>query len=249
MGDRTKKSARDLVRPSLPAMDRREWLSATILASGTLLCGLDLLFSPQSSARSQDDPFAGAKLLGTVEFTGEGKPPMDQPVGEELDGRLFTDLSGITPENSVIPTDKFYIRTRASRLLDLSKPWVIRLGRPDQPVNISMQDLVREAQPQGLHLMECAGNSLSAHFGMIGVADWTGVPMAKVLDRVPGSSRDSRVFISGFDTYATKTVTSVPGASWVFTPNGLQAAGAFLATRMNGKPLTRDHGAPVRRHL
>jgi hypothetical protein len=61
-----------------------------------------------------------------------------------------------------------------------------------------------------------------------------------------GSGRDSRVLISGFDIYATKTVTSVPGASWIFAPNDLHAAGAFLATQMNSKPLTRDHGDPVR---
>jgi DMSO/TMAO reductase YedYZ molybdopterin-dependent catalytic subunit len=37
---------------------------------------------------------------------------------------------------------------------------------------------------------------------------------------------------------------SVPGASWIFTRD--QLAAAFLAVRMNGEPLARDHGAPVR---
>ena len=34
------------------------------------------------------------------------------------------------------------------------------------------------------------------------------------------------------------------GASWIFTRDQLD--GALLAIRMNGAPLTRDHGAPVR---
>jgi len=52
--------------------------------------------------------------------------------------------------------------------------------------------------------------------------------------------------ITGFDHYATKSTTSVPGAGWVFSIDELKAAEAFLATEMNGKPLTADHGAPVR---
>jgi DMSO/TMAO reductase YedYZ molybdopterin-dependent catalytic subunit len=56
----------------------------------------------------------------------------------------------------------------------------------------------------------------------------------------------TRAVISGFDQYATESTTPAPGASWVFTPEELKASGAFLATEMNGKPLTADHGAPVR---
>ncbi|MCY3787768.1 MAG: molybdopterin-dependent oxidoreductase, partial [Gemmatimonadetes bacterium] len=38
----------------------------------------------------------------------------------------------------------------------------------------------------------------------------------------------------------------IPGASWVFTFAELEKYGAFLATEMNGEPLPRDHGFPVR---
>jgi DMSO/TMAO reductase YedYZ molybdopterin-dependent catalytic subunit len=42
----------------------------------------------------------------------------------------------------------------------------------------------------------------------------------------------------------TPSRTSAPGASWIFTRDELQRA--LLAVRMNGAPLTRDHGFPVR---
>jgi DMSO/TMAO reductase YedYZ molybdopterin-dependent catalytic subunit len=42
------------------------------------------------------------------------------------------------------------------------------------------------------------------------------------------------------------SASSVPGASWIFTAQELRKAGAFLATELNGQPLSRDHGAPVR---
>jgi len=41
-------------------------------------------------------------------------------------------------------------------------------------------------------------------------------------------------------------MTSVPGASWIFSQDELFASVAFLATKMNGQPLSVDHGAPVR---
>jgi hypothetical protein len=53
------------------------------------------------------------------------------------------------------------------------------------------------------------------------------------------------VIVSGVD-HESGSVTSAPGASWVFTMRQLVDARAFLATAMNGDPLPPDHGAPVR---
>jgi DMSO/TMAO reductase YedYZ molybdopterin-dependent catalytic subunit len=36
------------------------------------------------------------------------------------------------------------------------------------------------------------------------------------------------------------------GASWIFTRDQLESSGAFLATEMNGAPLSPDHGFPIR---
>ena len=48
---------------------------------------------------------AGGTLLAVVPFSEEGNPPMGEPIGRELDGRLFTDLSTLTPEN---PNGSFF---------------------------------------------------------------------------------------------------------------------------------------------
>jgi hypothetical protein len=77
------------------------------------------------------------------------------------------------------------------------------------------------------------------------VADWAGAPIADVLEeRV--KPRSSGVMVSGFDEYPAKSATSIAGADWIFSLEELKAAKAFLATEMNGTPLTQDHGAPVR---
>jgi DMSO/TMAO reductase YedYZ molybdopterin-dependent catalytic subunit len=186
-------------------------------------------------------------MVGVVEFSEEAPVPMGEAFGAELDGRLYTDLSKLTAENSIIPVEQFYIRTRASKLLENTKPWEIQLGGlVEQPFAIPIPDLKKMSSPMGLHLMECAGNTRNAHFGMISVASWRGATLADIFERAKAKPDAKRVLISGFDTYTAKSASSVPGASWVFTVEELKNAGAFLATEMNGTPLTRDHGAPVR---
>jgi hypothetical protein len=98
----------------------------------------------------------------------------------------------------------------------------------------------------GLHVMECAGNVRLTRFGLISAGDWAGVRLTDILKGMKPNSAGTRVLISGFDRYSRESKTSVPGASWVFSLEEIKTARAFLATELNGQPLTRDHGAPVR---
>jgi DMSO/TMAO reductase YedYZ molybdopterin-dependent catalytic subunit len=228
-------------------MPRREFLKVSLIAGGTLLLGFDRISCVEPSRGEEKDPFQGGTQLGLVDFVGESRAPLDTVLGTDLDGRLFTDLSTMSLKDPITPTDKFYIRTRASELLEDEKPWLIRLGGLiEQPLNLTLDQLKSMVRPAGLHLMECAGNVRATRFGMLSVADWAGAPLSKVLDIVKIKPRANRVLISGFDRYSTRSVSSTPGASWVFTLEELNSSKAFLATEMNGQPLSRDHGAPVR---
>ncbi len=172
---------------------------------------------------------------------------MGEPIGTELDGRLFTDLSTLTPEHPVTPTKHFFVRTRASKLLDTSPRWTIQVGGLiSKPISIPANSLAARARPAGVHLMECSGNTRAAHFGMMSAAEWDGVPLQEVLESIKPKVPGARVLVSGFDQYKSEPMTSVPGASWIFSLDQLVSAGAFLATKMNGQPLSPDHGAPVR---
>jgi DMSO/TMAO reductase YedYZ molybdopterin-dependent catalytic subunit len=229
-------------------------LSALSVAGGGICLGLDKILLPSPLLAQARNSFAGGEMLGVVPFAREGRPPMDTPVGEELDGRLYTDLSSITPEQPVPPLEHFYLRTRASALLkDTDVQSIEMRGLVGTPVRISANDLRAKARPMGRHLMECAGNTREGRFGLISVADWTGIPLAEALERLPGSNdhkgpheSDARILVSGFDSYASQSVSSTPGASWIFSREDIRATGAFLATEMDGQPLTRDHGAPLR---
>lgn len=217
------------------------------LASGVLLGGFDNVPWQKVAVGQEPDPFSKGKQLGTVDFVYEGPVQMDTVVGAELDGRLYTDLSRLTLQNAVTPTDRFYLRTRASKLLPDARSWQVSVdGLVEQPVSLPIETLNSMSKPMGLHLIECAGNTRFVRFGMISVANWAGVPLSEVLVKAKLKARATRVRISGFDQYATLSTTSVPGASWVFSLEELQTAGALLATKMNDHPLTKDHGAPVR---
>jgi DMSO/TMAO reductase YedYZ molybdopterin-dependent catalytic subunit len=237
-----------------PYPTRREWLAATILASGAVFLGAESICTAVTSRSSRFaqldtfplDGFSGGKMLGIEGFVDEPRVPMDSILGAELDGRLYTDLSSLTNEQAVTPTEKFYIRTRASKLLDTSKPWSLNIGHAENQKGITMQQILRDTVPQRVHLMECAGNTKAAHFGMISAANWEGVPISKLSEWLPIKNGAARILISGFDTYSTGSTSSVAGASWIFSWDDLLTANAFLATKMNGQPLTLDHGAPVR---
>ena len=226
---------------------RREFLQAAFFAGGPLLVGFDKLSGLEVPWWQEKDSFQGGKKLGLLDFAGESRAPLNTVLGTELDGRLFSDISGLTPENPVTPTEKFYIRTLASQLLEHEKPWLIKLGGlVEKPLSLTLEDLKSRVKPMGLHLMECAGNARAVHFGMLSVADWAGAPVSEVLDTVRLKPQATRVLISGFDRYLGRSATSIPGADWVFTLEELKSSKAFLAIEMNGQPLPKDHGAPVR---
>jgi DMSO/TMAO reductase YedYZ molybdopterin-dependent catalytic subunit len=227
---------------------RREMLKTSLAAGGATLLGFGDLRLPALGNGARGDAVPEGRYLGLVEYVGEGLIPMETPMGAGLDGRLYTDLSNVTPDHPVTPNEKFYLRTRASELLDDRKPWAIKVTGPLKrpPVEIGMPALRKMSRSAGSHLMECSGNVRFAHFGMLSVADWAGVGVSEILESAKIDKAASRVLISGFDRYPIPSSTSEPGASWIFTVDDLNSSKAFFATEMNGSSLTKDHGAPVR---
>jgi DMSO/TMAO reductase YedYZ molybdopterin-dependent catalytic subunit len=228
-------------------LTRRAVLRGSLLTCGSLLAGFEKFPGQELQKSGVEEPFRNGRKLGVLQFTGEATVPMGKAFGAELDQRLYTDLSRLAPGNALTPAEEFYIRTGASQLLDTAKLSSIAVGGlVQQPFELSVAELAKQAKPMGPHLMECAGNIRAVHFGMMSVADWAGIPVSAIIEGVKLKSGASRVLISGFDTYAAPSSSSVPGASWIFTLEELRSARAFLATEMDGQPLTADHGAPVR---
>jgi DMSO/TMAO reductase YedYZ molybdopterin-dependent catalytic subunit len=103
----------------------------------------------------------------------------------------------------------------------------------------------RDARSLGAHLIECSGNTDPDNFGLMSVADWHGVPLSEVLNAMPRPRDASAVLVNGLDD-PHPSRSSHPGASWIVPLEAVTRTGAFLAVGVNGEPLPRDHGAPLR---
>ena len=215
-------------------ISRRDFLSTALFAS----------------AVGRLQPPSGGRLVDVVSFGSPGAPttPLNRLLGAGLDARLFTDLSGIAADSLVTPTDRFFVRTATPATLPEPGAWTIDFGgliEPSPPLTMTALDGL--GRGSGRFLIECAGNADPNNYGLISVADWNGVPLNAVLDRLHPTAAAHRVLVSGFDVENTPqqtSRTSLPGASWIFSRDDLRRA--LLATQMNSAPLPREHGAPVR---
>jgi DMSO/TMAO reductase YedYZ molybdopterin-dependent catalytic subunit len=195
--------------PSVPVLSRRSFLAAALLA-------------PHLARQSSADRFITTVPLGTP---GVAAPPFGRLLGAGLDARLFTELSQLGDPRSAIPNpqsairspqsetlvtpnDRFFVRTAFPSTLQTTDSWRIRVGGLAQtPVDLDLRDLERQAAPGGRSLMECSGNADQTNYGLMSVADWDGVPLAAILDRMRPAAGASRVLISGVDDEATPSRT------------------------------------------
>jgi DMSO/TMAO reductase YedYZ molybdopterin-dependent catalytic subunit len=154
-------------------------------------------------------------------------------------------VEGRSPQSALVtPNDSFFVRTAFPSTLTRTDPWSIRVGGlVDKPVDINLRDLEAQIGPSQRVLLECSGNADQSNYGLMSAADWEGIPLAAVVERMR-PARGARILVSGVDDDSRKWRTSIAGASWIFSRDDLQRA--VLAVRMNGAPLPRDHGAPVR---
>ncbi len=213
-------------------MRRRDFLAAALLFPS--------LRQPPAARFAGTLPLGNPSALRTT--------PLGALLGSGLSARLFTDLSTLSPDDPatlVTPNDKFFVRTAAPRALPDPQAWTMAIVGPgESPVTLPLAEAARQAQPFGPLVMECSGNADPANYGLLSAARWDGIPLLSLVDRVRPPAAPHRILVAGIDDPDDPGRTSVPGASWIFTRD--QLSRAFLATGMNGAPLPRDHGAPVR---
>ena len=234
------------------AFTRRGFLHRALHAGAALAIGCGPArgdgMDPDDDAVCKD-PLASGELVRTLRFADENQVEYDQRWQRGWDGGLTADLSALTPDNLLMPNERFFIRTTAPDHLDPAGSWSIRVrGLVEDDMTLSMEDLEPLVGPRGSFVLECSGNRGSG-FGLMSAASWEGILIKDLLKMVSPTPAATRLLVSGFDEPSVPSSHSTRGASWIFSFDELLEAGAFLATRMNEEALAPDHGAPVRLYI
>jgi DMSO/TMAO reductase YedYZ molybdopterin-dependent catalytic subunit len=172
-----------------------------------------------------------------------------------------------SPENSEMPLESVHGWVTPNRLffvrnhfeepsIDLAD-WRLHIaGCVEQPVELTWEDIAALPQRSVFATVECAGNGRSLlrerapgvqwGSGAIGHAEWTGVPLASVLERVDLRPETREILFEGADR-GTEPDRPEP----MHFARSLPLAKALhpdtlLAYRMNGELLTPNHGFPLR---
>lgn len=162
----------------------------------------------------------------------------------------------------VTPVESFFIRSHGNTPeINASSYRLSVEGSVETPLTLTLADLGRFEQHAVTATLTCAGNRRSEHSrikpvkgvqwreGAIGNAKWRGARLSDLLKKAGVRDSAKHVWFEGLDAVEDGGKTFAFGGSIPLEKALLDrdaAPGALLATAMNDKPLTADHGFPVR---
>jgi DMSO/TMAO reductase YedYZ molybdopterin-dependent catalytic subunit len=157
----------------------------------------------------------------------------------------------------VMPNARFYVRNHFQAPTIDASTWRLEVaGLVERPLALSLRELSRMPSEARVVTLECAGNGRHSlnppvegeawRLGAVSTAEWTGVPLAEVLDRASILPGAREVVFRGADR---GTMEGRPGPVHFERSLPLDTAResqAVLAYAMNGEALPVQHGYPVR---
>ncbi|MEN3282628.1 MAG: hypothetical protein V7607_3768 [Solirubrobacteraceae bacterium] len=245
--ERTRAEQRRWRTARSPGMSRRELL-ALAAASAPILAGVGGLARPARARGAQ----AASPIVKPL------PPEWFVNFGSNAEMRWDAAID----QGYTIANERFFVRDHTSTPTIDPATWSLRVfgsGLRGGPLELTYDDLERLPRRSITSFVECAGNGRSLFagqqgtpaagtqwgLGAIGVARWTGVPLAAVLERA-GVRRDAvDVMPHGLDP---TVVTNGVDQGHVRRPLPIAKAwrDALLAFEMNGETLPPDHGFPAR---
>ncbi len=225
-------------------MSRRRFL-ALMLAGGAAAvlaaCQEEVPAWPRSSDGSQPR-LAPLVYKDTEPFFDHGRAGLEARL-EMIEGLLT-------------PTEFFFVRNN-SRSVDVSlDDWSLKIeGAVEQPHELRFDDLLKFPTRKLVSYLECAGNQRVMFDrlqgrraegtqwgrGAVGNAEWQGVSLADVLTLTGASQEAAGVLLIGLDVGSPER-----GFRRFLPMERALHPDTILAYAMNGAPLARDHGFPLR---
>ena len=188
------------------------------------------------------------------------------PLGKELIFRTTDPRNGEPSLDKLVqswitPVKHFYVRSHAPNpKIDQGQYRLSVEGLVRKPTTFSFDALTNLTQHTITATLTCAGNR-RAEFnkeakvggvqwgpGAIGNATWTGVALADVLKQAEVLENAKHVWFEGLDEIKKGGGIIPFGGSIPIQKALIEGAtpGALLAHKMNGQPLSPDHGYPMR---
>lgn len=201
----------------------------------------------KESIRDMEDPYSNEPKRHPVLRINASKPFNAEPP------------SSLLADNFITPVDLFYVRNHLPvPEVDLASYRLTVDGLGVRPVELTLDEIKRFPEHTITVAVQCAGNrrtemskvkavkGLSWDVAAIGNATFTGVRLRDVLLSL-GLKEDNpsiqHVQFEGLDT----DPANVPYGASIPIEKALDPRGdVLLAYKMNGEPLTRDHGFPLR---
>lgn len=157
----------------------------------------------------------------------------------------------------VTPNRLFFVRSHYETPVIEPQDWTLIVdGCIERHLEVNWDQLNALPQRSVFATLECAGNGRSFltpkvegvqwRAGAVGHAEWSGVPLSYILQQAGVKPDALEILFDGADT-GTEAGHDAPLRFARSLP--LEKAmhhDTLLATRMNGEPLDRDHGGPVR---
>jgi DMSO/TMAO reductase YedYZ molybdopterin-dependent catalytic subunit len=157
-----------------------------------------------------------------------------------------------TIEGPFTPADKFATTQHYGHPTVDAATFKLKVsGLVDKPVQLSLDDLKKLGNVDLVAGFECSGNRGPAQ-GLCGNGKWTGVPLKRVLDAA-GVKASAREFVffgadKGEEEVEWRTQKYKIDVPFGRSLNREKAMSGepFLAWALNGQPLTKHQGAPLR---
>jgi len=157
----------------------------------------------------------------------------------------------------VMPNARFYVRNHFQAPAIDASTWRLEVtGLVDRPLALSLRELSRMPSDARVVTLECAGNGRhwldppvngeAWRLGAVSTAEWTGVPLAEVLDRVGILPGAREVIFRGADRGTVEGRLGAVHFERSLPLDTARESQAVLAYAMNGEALPLQHGYPVR---
>lgn len=150
----------------------------------------------------------------------------------------------------VTPTSEFFAVSHYGNPEVAASDWHLDFtGLVQRPLRLSLAEIKRLPRKEMTATLECSGNGVSPGFmGAIGNARWTGTPLGPLLKKAGLKKEAIELVFFGADQKSEKIRDKdyLQNFARSLSIEDALKKNILLAYEMNGEPLTRDHGFPLR---